>query len=135
MTERWKKTFLATTPIFMILLLTVGWKLSQDPDKPRIDVKPLDKDVAWAQDLYRTAREAKRAAETDGPDAAAKLAEAMSDCEDGLAILDKVRTEAGDPEPGHEFPFEKNHQELEMLLISCRKDPHAADAIRLKKPH
>jgi hypothetical protein len=135
MPERWKKALLATTPILMVLLLTLGWKLSQDePRKPAVRFNSLDKDVAWAEELYRNAKEAERAAEADGPDAAAKLAEAMTSCEDGLAVLDKVRADAGDPEPGREFPFEKDYQDLEMLLVLCRKNPHAPDAIRLKKP-
>ena len=134
MPERWKKAFLATVPVFMILLLTAGWKLSQEPEKPPVKYSPLDKDVAWARELYRTAKAAKRDAEADGPDAAAKLAAAISGCEDGLAIIDKVRADSGDPEPGHEFAFEVDHQAFTQLLILCRKDPHAADAMRLKRP-
>src|SRR4051812_33962590 len=120
MPERWKKAFLATVPVFMLLLLTAGWKLAQEPEKPKVRYSRPDNDVTWARELFARAKAAKRAAEADGPEATGQLAEAMSDCEDGLAILDKVRDDSGEPEPGHEFPFERDYQEINKLLIMCR---------------
>lgn len=134
MSERWKKAFLTSAPVFMLLLLTAGWKLAQEPEATKTRYVRPDNDVTWARELYARAKTATRAAEADGPDAAAQLAEAMASCEDALAILNKVRDDAGDPEPGYDFPFEKDYQEINKLLIMCRKHPRAPDAVRLKKP-
>jgi hypothetical protein len=122
--EQLKKAFLVSTPIIIVFLLAIGWRLAtMQPPPPRVikvnqnePVEEAEKQLAQAKLLYEDARK------LEGPDAVAKLREAQRLLQDASAKIQTVREKVGDPEPGHEWPFEPLDQKVTMLNVSVRKE-------------
>lgn len=130
--ERMKKVFLSVTPILMILLLAIGWKLSQiEPEKPKVEEIRYDKDIEKARQMYSQAKAAFDQGMKNEQGGLPKLKEAKKLCEDAKVIIDNVRNAVGEaeqktgananPKEVQNYEFETLDQQLSSLLVMCRK--------------